>query len=85
MREAGLPEDVWAHSVRGMARASNQAESSALGRVITPHERLTGAVPDLSDEHELGQAVWVHINKEDRKKNDIIGPHGESEIGRAHV
>ncbi|KAK4698876.1 hypothetical protein P7C70_g7393, partial [Phenoliferia sp. Uapishka_3] len=75
---AGFAKDTWAHAIRGMARSSNQALASALGGKMSPSQRLTGQAPDLSDEHELGQKLWVHVNEKDRRKGDILAEHSVS-------
>lgn len=65
LRHAGLPHRFWAEAVVTATRIMNTISCDA-NNGMTPHQVLTGTVPNLESLRTFGCEVWIHVAK--RKK-----------------
>lgn len=64
--EAGLPKALWAEAVATASYLRNLSPYAGLS--MTPHERMSGAKPNVGHLKVFGSTVYVHIPKVKRGK-----------------
>jgi hypothetical protein len=67
LHDQGLPLHLWAKSCNTAVYVQNRCPHRVLS-MSTPEESFTGKKPDVSHFKNFGSSVYVHVNKDARKK-----------------
>ena len=67
LHDQGLPLHLWAEACNTAVYVQNRCPHRVLG-ISTPEEAFTGKKPDVSHFKIFGSSVYVHVNKDARKK-----------------
>ena len=67
LHDQGLPLHLWAEACNTAVYVQNRCPHRVLG-MSTPEEAFTGKKPDVSHFKIFGSSVYVHVNKDARKK-----------------
>lgn len=69
MMDVKAPKGTWSLAMTTAAHLENRLPTKALGQK-SPYEAMSGKKPDLSGMRVWGSAVYVHVEKKDRRKLD---------------
>jgi hypothetical protein len=67
LHDQGLPMHLWAEACNTVVYMHNYCPHRVLG-MSTPEEAFTGKKPDVSHLNFFGSFIFVHVNKDARKK-----------------
>jgi transposase InsO family protein len=67
LHDQGLPMHLWEKACNTVVYVQNHCPHRVLG-MSTPEESFTGKKPDVSHFKIFGSSVYVHVNKDARKK-----------------
>jgi hypothetical protein len=71
LHDQGLPMHLWVESCNTSIYVQNHCPHRVLG-MSTPEEDFTSKKPDVSHFKIFGSSVYVHVNKDARKKLELI-------------
>jgi hypothetical protein len=74
LTDAKLPAYLWDYLAEMVAYLTNRSPCSSIGS-ITPYQKLTSELPNLSHLRIPGCRVWAHLNKS--KRDSKLGPRAE--------
>jgi hypothetical protein len=75
LHDQGLPLHLWAEACNTAVYVQNRCPHRVLG-MSTPEEAFTGKNPDVSHLKSFGSSVYVHVNKDARKKLELTAEVG---------
>jgi hypothetical protein len=75
LHDQGLPLHLWEEACNTVVYVQNRCPHRVLG-MSTPEEAFTGKKPDVSHFKIFGSSVYVHANKDARKKLEPTGEVG---------
>ena len=64
--QSGVHESLWWYAVQQATMLHNYMPSTRLTGEMSPHEALTGKLPDVTKIRTWGCIVWYHLNPQDR-------------------
>jgi hypothetical protein len=75
LHDQGLPFHLWVEACNIVVYVKNHCPHRVFG-MSTPKESFTGNKPDVSHFKIFGSSVYVHVNKDDRKKMELTAEDG---------